>query len=468
MTRVATRTLLADTTTPVAVMRKLLAAGGESFLLESVEGGSHVARYSFLGTAPRARIAVVDGEISAEGEVGELTAPDRRDPLAAVSRRAVRPGFRREEGQPPFSGGAVGYLSYDAVRMFEKIPGRHPRTSGMPDALFLLFDSTIAFDHAKGVMVLQTLAAAGENDAAAQARLDVLQRAVEGPAPPERRSPPSVPEFVERTSREGFLRAVEAAKERISAGDIYQIQISRRWCGRLDADPFEVYRALRRVNPSPYQFFLRTREADVLGASPEMLVRIRGGEIETRPIAGTYPRGSTPDEDRELEERFLADPKEKAEHIMLVDLARNDLGRVCETGSVSVPEFFRVEKYSHVQHLVSSVAGRLKPGVTALEALAASFPAGTLTGAPKIRAMELIDELETCRRGIYGGAVGYLDASGDLDSAIAIRTMAVERGEARIQAAAGIVADSVPEREARETEIKSGALFRAAREACGR
>jgi anthranilate synthase component 1 len=316
-------------------------------------------------------------------------------------------------------------------------------------------------------MVLQSLAEEWEQDAAAESRLDVLEKIVGAPAPPEDGPATAPPDFTERTSREGFLAAVDLAKERISAGDIYQIQISRRWSGRLESDPFEVYRALRRVNPSPYQFFLRTREADILGASPEMLVRIRAGRIETRPIAGTYPRGSTPAEDRELEERFLSDPKEKAEHIMLVDLARNDLGRVCESGSVSVPEFFQVEKYSHVQHLVSSVVGRLKPGVTALEALAASFPAGTLTGAPKIRAMELIDELETSRRGIYGGAIGYLDASGDLDSAIAIRTMAVEDGEARIQAAAGIVADSVPEREARETEIKSGALFRAAREASG-
>ncbi len=468
MTRVVTRTLLADTTTPVAVMRKLLASGAESFLLESVEGGRNVARYSFLGTAPKARIAFRDREVTVEGEGADRPAFDDRDPLGIVTRSVVRPGFRREEGQPPFSGGAVGYLSYDAVRMFERIPSRHPRVSRMPDALFLVFDSTIAFDHAKGIMVLQSLAEESEEGAVAESRLDALERIVEGPAPPEGGTVPAPPDFAERTSREGFLASVALAKERISAGDIYQIQISRRWSGRLETDPFEVYRALRRVNPSPYQFFLRTREADILGASPEMLVRIRAGRIETRPIAGTYPRGATPTEDRELEERFLSDPKEKAEHIMLVDLARNDLGRVCESGSVSVPEFFQVEKYSHVQHLVSSVTGRLKPGVTALEALAASFPAGTLTGAPKIRAMELIDELETSRRGIYGGAIGYLDASGDLDSAIAIRTMAVEDGEARIQAAAGIVADSVPEREARETEIKSGALFRAAREACGR
>ncbi len=275
------------------------------------------------------------------------------------------------------------------------------------------------------------------------------------------------PDFSESGSRDAFLASVAAAKEAIAAGEVYQIQISRRWTARLGIDPFEVYRALRRINPSPYHFFLRTHEGDVLGASPEMLVRVRAGSVETRPIAGTYPRGESAAEDRELETRFLADPKERAEHVMLVDLARNDLGRVCEPGSVTVPAFFTVEKYSHVQHLVSSVTGRLRPEVSALSALAASFPAGTLTGAPKIRAMQLIDELEPWRRGLYGGAVGYLDVSGDLDSAIAIRTMVVEDGVARVQAAAGIVADSDPEREARETEIKSGALFRAA-EAAGR
>ncbi|MGH9440823.1 MAG: anthranilate synthase component I family protein, partial [Thermoanaerobaculia bacterium] len=403
MTRLMTRTLLADTTTPVAVMRKLLAGGSESFLLESVEGGRNVARYSFLGTSPKARIEFRDGGVSVEGGGSQRAAGAGEHPLEIVNRLTVRPGFQREEGQPPFSAGAVGYLTYDAVRLFERVPARHPRTSAMPDALFLLFESTIAFDHAKGVMLLQTLHEESEAGGAASSRLDTLQSLVEGPVPAEERPALAPPEFSEQTSRESFLRSVDSAKRRIAEGDIYQIQISRRWAGRLETDPFEVYRALRRVNPSPYQFFLRTRQADILGASPEMLVRTRGRRIETRPIAGTYPRGETPAEDRDLEERFLSDPKERAEHVMLVDLARNDLGRVCETGSVRVPEFFRVEKYSHVQHLVSSVEGLLRPEVTSLEALAASFPAGTLTGAPKIRAMEIIDELETARRGIYGG-----------------------------------------------------------------
>jgi anthranilate synthase component 1 len=467
VSRLETRTIPADMTTPVAVMRKLMAGGEESFLLESVEGGAHLARYSFLGTAPRARLSVADGVASREegGRTETLAAPF----LDAVHAAAVVPGFSRGESDPPFSAGAVGYLSYDAVRLFERIPQRHPRASKMPDGLFLVFDSVVAFDHARGVMVLQSIARDGEGEGRAAARLDALERRIARPDPPGEARPRTVPAaaFVETGSREGFLSGVARAQQAIAAGEIYQIQISRRWQARLPVDAFDVYRSLRRVNPSPYQFFLRTREGDILGASPEMLVRIRGRGIETRPIAGTYPRGASPAEDRELEARFLADPKERAEHVMLVDLARNDLGRVCEAGTVEVPEFFTVEKYSHVQHLVSSVTGRLAGGVTALQALAASFPAGTLTGAPKIRAMELIDELETERRGIYGGAVGYIDAGGDLDSAIAIRTMVVEDGVARVQAAAGIVMDSVPEREARETEIKSGALFRAVEAAGG-
>ena len=458
MIRIATRTIPADTTTPVAVMRKLLARGEEAFLLESVEGGAHLARWSFLGVAPRARCAAVGGRVRRE-EDGRAAWSDEPF-LRAVERMAVDPGYAREEGAPPFAAGAVGYLAYDAVRLFERLPSRHPAAGGMPDGLFLLFDTTIAFDHARGAMVLQTAVRDGR-DGAAEGRLADLERRIAAADPPPTRTG-EPPAFSENGSRAGFLEAVAAAKEAIAAGEVYQIQISRRWSGKLAAEPFDVYRALRRINPSPYHFFLRTREGDVLGASPEMLVRVRDRAIETRPIAGTYPRGGSPGEDRALEERFLADPKERAEHVMLVDLARNDLGRVCETGTVAVPEFFAVEKYSHVQHLVSSVTGRLRPGVSALDALAAAFPAGTLTGAPKIRAMELIDALEPFRRGLYGGAVGYLDVSGDLDSAIAIRTMVVEDGVARVQAAAGIVADSDPDREARETEIKAGALFRAA------
>jgi anthranilate synthase component 1 len=455
MTRILSVRLPADTTTPVAIMKRLLSAGGESFLLESVEGGRHVARYSFLGAFPRARVAVRGTAVvvEEEGRRTELSG----DPMALLHNLVVRDDVVRSEDDPPFSAGAVGYLSYDAARLFERLPDRHPRASAMPDALFLIFDSVAAFDHVRGELVLQTLEGAG-----AKQRLERLEAAVRAPDPEDRSDSERPVEFSEVTSRGGFLDAVARARDRIAAGDIYQIQISRRWETTLNADSFRVYRKLRRINPSPYQFFLRTREGDVLGASPEMLVRVRDGFVETRPIAGTYPRGGDAASDRELERRFLEDPKERAEHVMLVDLSRNDLGRVCAYGSVSVPELFVVEKYSHVQHLVSSVTGRLRPGVTPLAALASAFPAGTLTGAPKIRAMELIDELEPLRRGIYGGAIAYLDVSGALDSCIAIRTMSVEGATARVQAAAGIVADSIPEREARETELKAGALFRAA------
>jgi anthranilate synthase component 1 len=262
-------------------------------------------------------------------------------------------------------------------------------------------------------------------------------------------------------ARERFLDAVAKAREAIAAGEIYQAVLSQRWTARLDIDPFDVYRALRALNPSPYLFYLETREGILLGSSPEMLVRCRGRSVETRPIAGTAPRGRTTDEDAALAAALLADPKERAEHVMLVDLARNDLGRVCEVGSVRVPRYGAVEKFSHVQHLVSEVRGTLASGRSAADVLAACFPAGTLTGAPKIRAMELIDELEAARRGVYGGAVGYLDAAGNCDMAIAIRMAVVENGLCRVQAGAGIVADSVAEKEYREAEAKAEALFRA-------
>ncbi|HET7452885.1 MAG TPA: chorismate-binding protein, partial [Thermoanaerobaculia bacterium] len=318
MIRIATRTIPADTTTPVAVMRKLLARGEEAFLLESVEGGAHLARWSFIGVAPRARCASLEGRVRRE-EDGRTTWTDEPF-LDAVKRMTVDPLFEREEGAPPFSAGAVGYLAYDAVRLFERIPSRHPPSGGMPDGLFLLFDTTVAFDHARGVMVLQTAVRDGR-DGAAEGRLADLERRIAAPDPPKTRTG-APPEFSENGSRDGFLRAVAAAKEAIAAGEVYQIQISRRWSAKLSAEPFDVYRALRRINPSPYHFFLRTREGDVLGASPEMLVRVRDREIETRPIAGTYPRGATAAEDRALEERFLTDRKERAEHVMLVDLGR--------------------------------------------------------------------------------------------------------------------------------------------------
>jgi anthranilate synthase component 1 len=471
------RVFPSDAITPVTVMRRMRGSGEECFLLESVAGGESVARYTFLGCGPVARLAVEGGAVYEErdGQKKETGA----EPLAALERLAVAPGFAPDPDLPPLSAGAVGYLAYDAVRFFEAIPDRHPRDGRIPDGLFLLFDAVVAFDHPRQRLLLLTNVTVGKEGEeekqadAAVARLDRLERLVfsdgaVGSALAAARAAGAIA-FTPVTSKERFLEAVGKAKEAILAGEIYQVVLSQRWTGSLDVDPFDVYRALRMLNPSPYLFYLETREATVFGASPEMLVRCRGGVVETRPIAGTAPRGATPAEDEALAEALLADPKERAEHVMLVDLGRNDLGRVCAIGTVEVPLYAVIEKYSHVQHIVSEVRGRLAPGRSAIEALAACFPAGTLAGAPKIRAMELIDELESARRGIYGGAVGYLDAAGNLDVAIAIRTAVVENGICRIQAGAGIVADSVPEKEYREAESKAEALFRAvelAREWC--
>jgi anthranilate synthase component 1 len=455
------RAFPSDELTPVTLFKRMRAAGRECFLLESVEGGETIARYTFLGCNPSARLTIRGNDVFEEkgGKERRLT----EAPLAALERLTVRPGFTADPDLPPLSNGAVGYLGYDAVRLFEKIPDRHPKGGAVPDGLFLLFEAIVAFDHPRQRLLLLTnLEGASDVDAAIK-RLDALEvflwsdgerRAGGSPAA-------SAPAFIPLMSRRGFLDAVLAAKEHILAGNIYQVVLSQRWTGRLDVDPFDVYRALRMLNPSPYLFYLETRDAVIFGSSPEMLVRCRGRAVETRPIAGTAPRGATAGEDAALSKNLLSDPKERSEHVMLVDLGRNDLGRVSAIGSVHVPRYAAVEKYSHVQHLVSEVHGTLAEGKTSLDALAACFPAGTLTGAPKIRAMEIIDALEGARRGVYGGAVGYLDAAGNLDMAIAIRTAVVVGGSCRIQAGAGIVADSVPEKEYAEVESKAQALFKA-------
>ena len=462
------RVFPADALTPVTLFRRMRAGGSECFLLESVEGGETIARYTFLGCEPVARLTAGRGGIQIED--GNGVRPAGESFLAALDALATRPDFVPDPDLPPLSSGAVGFLGYDAVRLFEKIPDAHPREGKIPDALFLRFESVVAFDHARQRLLLVTdvvpekagdEAAAAAAAAAATARLDRLEAflyAADPPRPPASGTPeparPGMP-------RDRFLERVREAQEAIRDGEVYQVVVSQRWTLQLDVDPFEVYRALRMLNPSPYLFFLETREASIFGASPEMLVRCRGGHAEMRPIAGTAPRGASLAEDAELARRLLADPKERAEHVMLVDLSRNDLGRVSAIGTVRVPRYAAVEKYSHVQHIVSEVHGDLAPGRRATEARAACFPAGTLTGAPKIRAMELIDGYEPCRRGVYGGAVGYLDAAGNLDVAIAIRTAVVEGGMCRIQAGAGIVADSVPETEYREAEAKAAALFQA-------
>jgi anthranilate synthase component I len=466
------RAFACDAVTPVAMFSSMRRSGQECFLLESVEGGEATGRYTFLGCGPIARFEISGGTWRVEeGWHGERL---EEKPLAALERLVVRPGFVPDPDLPPLSGGAVGFLGYDAVRLFEAIPDRHPREGKIPDGLFLLFDAAVAFDHVRQRLLLVTeldVKRAGDEECeaeAASARLDRLEaflvaepQGAPRPLPAEPGAAFDSDGWRPLLSREEFLASVERAKEAIFAGDIYQVVLSQRWTAPLAADPFDVYRALRIVNPSPYLFYLETREATLFGASPEMLVRCRGREVETRPIAGTAPRGSAVGEDEELARALSADPKERAEHVMLVDLTRNDLGRVCEIGSVRVSRYADVEKYSHVQHLVSEVRGRLARGRTAVDALAACFPAGTLTGAPKIRAMELIDRWEGARRGVYGGAVGYLDHAGNLDMAIAIRTAVVEGELCRVQAGAGIVADSVPQKEYSEAESKAAALFRA-------
>ncbi len=463
------RVFPADSLTPVTLFRRMRAGGSECFLLESVEGGETIARYTFLGCEPVARLT--SGRRGIELEDAEGIRPAGEDFLAALDALATRAGFVGDPDLPPLSSGAVGFLGYDAVRLFEVIPDSHPRDGNIPDALFLRYESVVAFDHARQRLLLVTdVATAGEGSDAAElasaadaamARLDRLEAFLHAPDPPSPgrsgHSGPACPGM----PRERFLDRVAEAQEAIRDGEVYQVVVSQRWTLDLDVDPFEVYRALRMLNPSPYLFYLETREASIFGASPEMLVRCRGGHAETRPIAGTVRRGENPAEDGELAARLLADPKERAEHVMLVDLSRNDLGRVSTVGTVRVPRYATIEKYSHVQHIVSEVHSELAPGRRATDALAACFPAGTLTGAPKIRAMELIDGWEPSRRGIYGGAVGYLDAAGNLDVAIAIRTAVVEGGTCRIQAGAGIVADSVAEAEYREAEAKAAALFQA-------
>jgi anthranilate synthase component I len=456
------RVLPVGAATPVDLLRRMRTSGEECFLLESVEGAEAVARYSFLGVAPSARLTARGAKVEIEREAKRR---ESRVPLLeALDALTLRERYEPDPDLPPFGGGSVGYLSYDAARLFETLPDRHPRVSGMPDALFLRFDAVVAFDHARNRVLAITTAEESDRPKAEE-RLDRLADVVittprPDPLPGGGRSG-SAPTFAPAMAKEDFLGAVATAKEAILAGEVYQVVLSQRWTARLSGDPLDVYEKLRSLNPSPYLFYLRTREADVFGASPEMLVRCRGRNAETRPIAGTIRRGADSAEDEQLAASMLADPKERAEHVMLVDLGRNDLGRVCEIGTVEVGRYADVERYSHVQHLVSDVSGTLAGGRSSTDALASCFPAGTLTGAPKIRAMELIDELECCRRGIYGGAVGYLDCSGNLDMAIAIRTAVVEKGECRIQAGAGIVADSEPDKEYREAESKAQALFQA-------
>ncbi len=462
------REILADMETPVSAFRKI-DDGQTSFLLESIEGGEKWARYSFLGSGP-ARIfrcrgnyyEVVNGdqlECSGESE----------DPLSELQQLLETYQPIEVEGLPRFFGGAVGYLGYDMVRFVEELPDKNPRESDNWDACFLLTEGLLIFDNMrqKIKVVCNVLLAEGEDPQTAYQRgvdrIDGLIEQLRQPLPHRTAAHAAAPEqaLSPNFTPENFRQAVENCKEYIRSGDIFQVVLSQRFEGKLQADPFDIYRALRTINPSPYMYFLRFGENLVVGASPEVLVRKEGEQVEVRPIAGTRPRGSTPEEDLLFETELLDDPKERAEHIMLIDLGRNDVGRVARGGTVEVSELMVIERYSHVMHIVSNVRGQLREGLDAFDVFRAAFPAGTLSGSPKIRAMEIIDQYEPHRRGVYGGAVGYFSFNGNMDLAIAIRTLMVEKERILLQAGAGIVADSDPEMEYQETLNKARGVKRA-------
>jgi anthranilate synthase component 1 len=464
------RQILADMETPVSAFRKI-DSGNYAFLLESVEGGEQWGRYSFLGSNPGLVLVNRAGQTELlRGASREILA-GAADPLEALRRILgdVRPV--RVPGLPRFTGGLVGYLGYDAVRHLERLPATAPDDLGLPDAVFLLTDTLLVFDNVTHrITVISNALVQGEGPDEAERAYGESVRKIEAIIAALRRpvgaacghAGPSESAAAESTfSREQFCQAVRRAQDYIQAGDAIQVVLSQRLRRRTAADPFDVYRALRLVNPSPYMYYLRLGDLRLVGSSPEMLVRLEDERIDLRPIAGTRPRGASDAEDRRLAEELLADPKERAEHIMLVDLGRNDVGKVARVGSVEVSDLMSIERYSHVMHIVSHVRGRLEPGRTAFDVLGACFPAGTVTGAPKVRAMEIIEELEPVRRGTYAGAVGYVSFPGNLDTCITIRTILFARGAAMIQAGAGIVADSDPEREYEETMNKARGMQRA-------
>jgi anthranilate synthase component 1 len=461
------RTLLADLDTPMSVYLKLAQTGAYSFLLESVEGGEQVGRYSFLGVNPKGVIVVKDGIVTRRYKGGEEQRPLAlgEDPLMAVKSEFGRVKPVRLEGLPRFVGGAVGCLAYDAVRYFERLPESATREIEVPDAAFMLVDTLVIFDHAKHqIIVLANAHHTGDPDLAyddALARIDAIMSALKLPLPymPLQATMPPETEMRSNQTKADFEANVLKAKEYIAAGDAFQIVLSQRFSRRTSATPLAIYRALRATNPSPYMFFLRfADDLTLVGASPEMMVRLEDGIATNRPIAGSRPRGANEEGDRVLEAELLADPKERAEHVMLVDLGRNDLGRVCDYGTVKVTRMMYVERYSAVMHIVSQVQGKLRAEMDAFDLLRATFPAGTLSGAPKVRAMEIIEELEGNRRGLYGGAVGYFSFDGSMDTCITIRSAVVLGDTVYIQAGAGIVADSDPESEYQETINKARAL----------
>ena len=468
------RRFLADGETPIGVYRKLSGNRPGTFLLESAEQGIW-SRYSIVGASSRATLSAHDGQVRWLGDP-PVGVPTGGDPLLALRDTVAALHTPRLPGLPPLTGGMVGFVSWDAVRRWERLPDTTVDELGIPELSMSLATDLAVVDHSDATVLLVANAVNYDNTpdrvdeawADAVARLDRMTRELAAPAPSTVavHDGAGTPEPRQRSQRAEYLSAVVEGKAAIRDGEVFQVVLAQRFDLDCPADALDVYRALRAENPSPYMYLYRTtdpagRRLDVVGSSPEALVTVTGGRVISHPIAGTRPRGGTAVEDAALAEELLADTKERAEHLMLVDLARNDLGRVCLPGSVEVVEFMAVERYSHVMHLVSTVEGDLAPGRSAYDVLRSTFPAGTLSGAPKPRAMEIIDKLEPVRRGVYGGVVGYLDFAGDMDLAIAIRTALLAGGVAYVQAGAGIVADSVPEREDEECRNKAAAVLRA-------
>jgi len=467
------REVSADLETPVSLYLKLR-GDGASFLLESVEGGERIARYSFIGVQPRAEYILRDSEIQITDNHGTRTMHHADDPTRFLQNELSRFPAVHVPNAPRFTGGLVGYLGYESVRFFEPtLSEKMKRTSrptphaprDIPDGIYMLADTIVAFDHARRSIFLIANVLDGDINAANR-KLDAIEARIQQPLPPAPKVEIKPSEIKSNLTQEKFEEMVLAAKDHIVAGDIFQVVLSQRFTRETHVESFDVYRAVRRLNPSPYMFFFDFGLVDgeplyLVGSSPEMFVRLEGNTASLRPIAGTRPRGADAKADASLAQDLLADPKERAEHVMLVDLGRNDLGRVCEYGTVRVSDFFTVEKYSHVMHIVSHVEGKLKPELTAFDLVRAAFPAGTVSGAPKVRAMEIIADLEPDARGAYAGMVGYFGFDGAMDTCLAIRTMIGRGNSVSVQAGAGIVADSNPTTEYQETVNKASAMLRA-------
>jgi anthranilate synthase component I len=459
----------ADLLTPVSAYLRLAQGARYSFLLESVEGGEKIARYTFAGAHPEEVFRYVNGACVLESRNRMIW--EERDPISFLRQHMARFRPVRVPGLPPLVAGAIGYFSYDMVRLVERLPKRLRDDIGLYDAMLMFYRGLIAFDHVQHrLWVVRNVYSDGPGSLrskyhAAVREIQRTRELLEAPAAGEKQQVAKLvrrgPKVESNFKRKEYLEAVRQAKKYIRAGDIFQVVISQRFSAKTQSEPFDVYRELRALNPSPYLFYLQLNDVCVVGSSPEMLVKVQGREVFYRPIAGTRWRGTDEAEDLRLEQQMLASEKERAEHIMLVDLGRNDLGRVCEYGSVKVEKLMTVERYSHVMHLVSSLRGHLREDVDCFDALMSCFPAGTVSGAPKVRAMEIIEELEKTRRGIYAGGILYLDFAGNLDSCIALRTMVIKNGVAHIQAGGGIVADSTPRGEFDESVNKSKALLSA-------